>query len=47
MTEMMIHLAVLVSQIRPEHIAVPDIELETGVNLRPRDNLLLKLVPVS
>ncbi|GMQ88895.1 MAG: hypothetical protein BMS9Abin09_0336 [Gammaproteobacteria bacterium] len=47
MTEMMIHLAVLASHICPEAIAVPDIELETEVNLRPRENLFLNLTPVS
>jgi cytochrome P450 len=47
MTEMMIHLAVLASQIRPQVTAVPEIELETEVNLRPRDNLFLNLIPVG
>ena len=47
MTEMMIHLAVLASQIRPHVTAVPDIKLETEVNLRPRDNLFLNLIPVG
>ncbi|MFQ5643403.1 MAG: cytochrome P450 [Thiogranum sp.] len=47
MTEMMIHLAVLAARIRPERAAVTGIELETEVNLRPRDNLFLNLVPAG
>jgi len=45
MTEMMIHLAVLAAQIRPQAVAPPHMDLETGVNLRPRDNLFLTLSP--
>jgi len=47
MTEMMIHLAVLSARVRPEAIAIAGIELETEVNLRPRDNLFLKLFPAG
>jgi len=47
MTEMMIHVAVLAAQIRPDAATPPPVELETGVNLRPRDNLFLTLSPVD
>ncbi len=47
MTEMMIHLAVLAARIRPQTIAPPPVEPETGVNLRPRDNLFLTLRPAG
>jgi len=47
MTEMMIHLAVLAAQIRPNPVNSPPVELETGVNLRARDNLILTLSPAG
>jgi cytochrome P450 len=47
MAEMMIHLAVLAAQIRPQAVVSRHIELETGVNLRPRDNLFLTLTPAG
>jgi len=47
MTEMMIHVAVLAAQIRPGAVTPPPVELETGINLRPRDNLFLTLRPAG
>ncbi len=47
MTEMMIHLAVLAARIRPQVVEPLDVELETGVNLRPRDPLYLNFVAVD
>jgi len=47
MSEMMIHLAVLAARIRPQTVAPPPVEFETGVNLRPRDNLFLALTPAG
>lgn len=47
MAEMMVHLAVLAAKISPQAVASPHIELETGVNLRPRDNLFLTLTPAA
>jgi len=47
MTEMMIHLAVVAARVQPEPVADTALALETDVNLRPRDNLLLKLKAVD
>ncbi|HHJ16878.1 MAG TPA: cytochrome P450 [Gammaproteobacteria bacterium] len=47
MTEMMIHLAVVAARVQPESIADVPLALETDVNLRPRDSLLLKLKVVD
>jgi len=41
MAEMMIHLLVLAVRLRPKPLAVSGVELETGVNLRPRRALYL------
>ncbi|HHH42575.1 MAG TPA: cytochrome P450 [Gammaproteobacteria bacterium] len=47
MTEMMIHLAVLAARIRPQPVEHLDVELETDVNLRPRDPLYLNFAVVD
>jgi cytochrome P450 len=47
MAEMMIHLAVLAASVRPQLDDSAAVELETEVNLRPRDALYLRLVPVE
>ena len=41
MAEMLIHLAVIAAQLRPVPPETKSIELETGINLRPRDPLYL------
>lgn len=41
MAEMMIHLAVIVAQLRPLPLEAQAVELETGINLRPREPLYL------
>ncbi len=47
MTEMMIHLAVVAARVQPEPVANAPLALETDVNLRPRDSLILKLKSVD
>jgi len=41
MAEMLIHVAVIAAQLRPVPLESQRVELETGVNLRPRDPLYL------
>ena len=47
MAEMMIHVAVIASRVRPQKPARPEMDLETEVNLRPREPLYLELVPTA
>ena len=47
MAEMMIHLAVTAARVRPVPIGAAGVELETGVNLRPRQPLFLRFEAVS